>query len=44
MEQKEKSMKEKNGIKNIWILLIVVIAVIMVGPTAVFADGIAESD
>ena len=36
-------MKEKNGIKNIWILLIVVIALIMLSPTAVFADGISDA-
>ena len=36
-------MKEKNGIKNIWILLIVVIAVIMLRPTVVFADGISDA-
>lgn len=36
-------MKEKNGIKNIWILLIGVIALNMLNPTAVFADGISDA-
>ena len=36
-------MKEKKRLKNIWILLIVAIALIMLSPTAVFADGISDA-
>ena len=36
-------MKEKKRIKNIWILLIGIIALIMLKPTAVFADAISDA-
>ncbi len=36
-------MKEKKRIKNIWMLLIGIIALIMLSPTAVFADAISDA-